>query len=225
MSGGKQLDNGSFLEKLLLRRKVLKELTAAGITPVIVETNGGFGELYRAAYAKFPGGCVFEKDEEKAETLAEQRPTWAVYRTDCVKAIAAGLGGHLACNYLDVDPYGDPWPIIDAFLTSDRPKVDFWIVVNDGMRQGLRMNRGWALKSLGDAAARYGNQNLHDQYLTVCRDLLTERAGKAGYSLSKWTGYHCGHSGLMTHYAALLTRSTENGQAPARSAADLDGSA
>ena len=208
----KQLDNGSFVEKLLLRRKVLKQLVASGAEPIIVETNGGYGELYRAAYAQFERGCVFEKDADKANELAKQRPTWAVYRKDCVQSLAAGLGAHLAANLVDVDPYGDPWPIIDAWFESKRPRPDFWLIVNDGMRQGLRMNRGWALTSLGDAAARYGNERLHDLYLTVCRDLLTTKAKAAGYELHHWTGYHCGKANNMTHYAAFLKRLPEDRQ-------------
>jgi hypothetical protein len=37
---------------------------------------------------------------------------------------------------------------------------------------------------------RRGNAGLYRDYLQVCRELVTENAGKAGYRLLRWTGYH-----------------------------------
>ena len=206
------------LEKLLLRRKVLATYT--GAPPVVIETNGGFGELYRACYSKFEG-CVFERKREKTQHLAKQRPTWAVYRGDNVKSIAAGLGSHLDCTLLDVDPYGDPWPIIDAWFSSQRSRPDLWMLVTDGMRQALGMNIGWQTGSLSKMAEKYGNDALHENYLAICREMLAEKAAKVGYELTKWTGYYCGKSLAMTHYAAYLT-STNNRETRDATAERLD---
>ena len=110
-----QKDNTTFPFKLSLRKQALRELDA----PVVMETHGGWGKLSANCYASFPG-VVFEQLPEKAAFLARQRPNWAVYEADCVRAIREGAGNHLDVNFLDLDPYGEPWPVLDAFLESDR---------------------------------------------------------------------------------------------------------
>jgi len=175
-------------------------------SPVIMETHGGFGRLYRACYDSIAHGVVFEKKPERAQLLALQRPTWAVYQADCVMAVAGGAGAHLPVNVLDCDPYGDPWPVISVFFDSDRPRPDVvFVVVNDGLRQKVRMGGAWGTKTLSDAVSRFGN-DLHDYYLDVCKVLLAEKAARAGYSLSRFVGYYCGHAQQMTHYLAVLNR-------------------
>jgi hypothetical protein len=56
------------------------------------------------------------------------------------------------------------------------------------------------------AVDRLGNAVLYERYLDVCRDLVKEKAAKAGYDLRRWTGYYCGFGEQMTHYAAVLER-------------------
>jgi hypothetical protein len=174
---------------------------------VIMETNGGYGRLYLRCYRHMESGVVFEKQPDKAEALARQRPGWAVYETDCVRALRAGVGGHLAVNFLDLDPYGEPWPVLDAFLESERPRADkLVVVVNDGLRQKLKMGSGWSVKSLRSVAQKKGNLALYSEYLQICRELVTEKAGRLDYRLSRWIGYYCGFGQQMTHYAAVLER-------------------
>ena len=104
-----QKDNTTFRHKVALRRQALALLE----NPIILETHGGVGKLYRALYAGM-AGMVFEKDERKAEILAGQRPTWAVYHADCVMALQAGAGSWLPINFVDCDPYGAPWTTLHA---------------------------------------------------------------------------------------------------------------
>ena len=73
-------DNKTFVEKSHLRRLMLKKVE----NPVILETHGGRGDLFRRCYAGVETGIVFEKDALKAEVLVRQRPNWAVYESDCV---------------------------------------------------------------------------------------------------------------------------------------------
>jgi len=174
---------------------------------VILETHGGYGAIFDACYSQFEQGLVFETDEKKTSVLVRQRPTWAVYESDCVAGIRAGLGGDLPITILDCDPYGEPWPAINAFFSSKRefqPRMG--VVVQDGLKQTLGLQGGWKVKSLAGVVEKFGNAGLYDNYLQLCRILLEEKAAKAAYSLRRWTGYYCGAHQNITHYAAILER-------------------
>ena len=89
-------------------------------------------------YSHLDRGIVFEKNEAKAGLLGRQRPTWAVYEADSEYAISQGVGADLPVNFLDLDPYGQPWGTLEAFFSSDREFPDsIAVVVNDGLRQKL----------------------------------------------------------------------------------------
>lgn len=189
--------------KVSLRRNLLKEMDK----PIIMETHGGYGHIWAQCYFGLPDGVVFEKDAAKCAALAQQRPAWAVYECDCLAAIGAGVGAHLPVNFVDLDPYGESWPVIDAFFDSDRhfPKR-LAIVANDGLRLRLKTGTAWSTHSLQEAVQRFGNAAIYPRYLDVCRWLLAQKASKRGYSLARWAGYYCGYSQQMTHYAAVLER-------------------
>lgn len=195
-------DNTTIHRKVRIRKELLREI----VNPVIMETHGGFGKVYRACYASIPHGIVFEKDEKKASVLAMQRPTWAVYACDAVNAITYGAGGHMHVTILDVDSYGDPWPTIQAFFTSTRPRAaQLGVVVNDGLRQKVRMGGAWSATSLHRAVGVFGN-DMFDHYLAVCEWLLIDHAKAAGYTIRRFGGYYCGAMDNMTHYAAVFDR-------------------
>lgn len=204
MSKG-QKDNSTLSLKTSLRRNVLAEL---GAPAVVCETHGGYGHIYERCYRGAVGGVVFEKDAAKAEFLARQRPAWAVYECDCATALAAGVGAHLAINFLDLDPYGEPWPVLDAFLLGHGARLpDVWgLAVNDGLRQKVRLAGGWDVVSLHDAVGRWGAANMYANYLDVCRWMVEKKAGQLGYKLTRWAAYHCGDKHDMTHYGAILRR-------------------
>lgn len=197
-----QKDNSTFKQKAALRRSLLKEIDM----PVVMETHGGVGKLFQACYSEVAAGVVFEKNPVKASLLAKQRRTWSVYECDPEVAIAAGAGGHLAVNFLDVDPYGECWKVLDAFFRSNRPRVSkLAIAVNCGLRNKLKLGGAWATDSMRDTVQKRGN-NLYPYYLEICEELLKKKAADASYQVSRFNGYYCGHQGAMTHYAALLTR-------------------
>lgn len=203
MTKSQQKDNSTFLLKTSLRRKLLKMVDS----PVVMETHGGRGKIFSACYTDIERGIVFEKNEEKSAILAMQRPTWSVYECDCEMAIRANVGSCLPVNFLDCDPYGEAWPVLDAFFQSERLFTStLAIVVNDGLRQMLKINGGWRVKSLAEIVARHGNDSLYNNYLEVCQELLKEKASQRGYALTRWAGYYCGYQEQMTHYAALLSR-------------------
>jgi len=199
-------DNSTFRQKVLLRQLAIKELVEIGATPVVLETHGGYGKLYRACYRSVSQGIVLEKDRDRAAFLARQRPMWAVYEADCVDAVRGGVGAHLPVNLLDADRYGDPWPVIEAFFESERPRPGVMlVVVNDGLRQKVRMGGAWSVETLRPMVERYGN-DLHPIYLEVCQVLIAEKAAHAGYTVDRFAGYYCGHAKQMTHYLAILHR-------------------
>lgn len=198
-----QKDNSTLALKVSLRRNALKEIGE----PVVMETHGGFGRIYDRCYYGLEEGVVFEQKPDKAAALALQRPGWAVYETDCVMALTAGIGNHLPVNFIDLDPYGEPWPVLDAFLGSKRVFPQrLAVVVNDGLRQKVKMNGGWDVGSMAGAVAKWGASQMYKNYLAICREMLEEKAGQRGYTLTRWAGYYCGHAKQMTHYAAILEK-------------------
>lgn len=205
MGKATQKDNSTLNLKTSLRRNVLAEL---GAPAVVCETHGGYGHIYERCYRGAVGGVVFEKDPAKAAFLARQRPAWAVYECDSTYALGAGVGGHLAINFLDLDPYGEPWPVLDAFLAGHGERLpNVWgLAVNDGLRQKVQLAGGWDVASLADAVGRWGAANMHRHYLDVCRWLVEQKAGRLDFKLARWAGYHCGAAQGMTHYGAVLVR-------------------
>jgi hypothetical protein len=199
-----QKDNSTLARKAALRISLRKRLKGS---PVILETHGGAGKVWERVYADCPHGVVFEADASKSEILCRQRPTWSVYQGKSEALLEAGAGAHLTVNLLDVDPYGEPWPVIESFMRSERPRSQqLAIAVNDGLRQKLRLQGGWSVNSMRGAVEKWGNASLHEKYLDVCRWMIERLAGLQRYELTHWTGYHCGFNDDMTHYAALLER-------------------
>ena len=201
-----KLDNSTFDQKVMLRMTAVNLLTSKGITPVVMETHGGIGDVYSALYTEFDGGVVFEKAKDRTAGLAHQRPSWAVYEADCETAVALGAGAHVTVNLLDVDPYGAEWPVIQAYFKSQRPFADYMvIVVNSGLRHKLRTGGGWDVEYLSPYVERYGNHNMWDRYLDVCQDLLADTV-KDKYSLEFFEGYFTGVEKKMTHWLAALRK-------------------
>jgi hypothetical protein len=197
-----QIDNSTFYQKLHIRKAAIAALER----PIILEAHGGWGRLYNSLYHQYPGGIVLEKKAAKAQALAQQRPTWAVYECDSVKALAAGLGSHRPVNFLDIDPYGSPWETIQAFMSSDRPFPDrLVVVVNDGLRQQIECGGAWRCAVMEPYVQEFGNR-IRDDYLKVCQVMMADIAKARQYKLTGWAGYHCGHQQQITHYWATLER-------------------
>jgi len=158
-------------------------------------------------YGDVAQGAVFEVDAAKAEVLCKQRPTWSVYQARSDVMLAEGAAAHLPVNLVDVDPYGEPWPCLDAFFRSERARAPrLAVAVNDGLRQKLRLQGGWSVGSMRAAVEKWGNAVLHERYLEVCRWKMEMLGALQGYTLTGWTGYYCGYNDDMTHYAAVLER-------------------
>ena len=171
-----------------------------------METHGGKGAVFKSCYRGIESGIIFDKDAERAKILGLQRPTWRVYQIDCVAAVESDVGGDLAVNLLDVDPYGNPWPVLKAFFDSQRKRGSpLCVAVNDGMRLKIKMGHSWEVGCLQDVVSKYGN-DLYPIYLEVCQEMLKEKASQAGYRLARFAGYYCGYSKQMTHYLGVLEK-------------------
>ncbi len=174
-------DNTTLARKVLLRQLALKAVRACGLTPVVMETHAGYGMIWQRCYQTVTQGIAFEKDASRVRLLAQQRPTWAVYGGDCLPAIAAGAGAHLLVNILDLDPYGQPWPVLEAFFASTRPRAPYLaLVVNDGLRQKLQRGGGWQVDTMQTIVHRWNNHDLSANYLTVCQEMVQTLAAPAG---------------------------------------------
>lgn len=199
-------DNRSGREKAVLRRQIVALMDDV---PTICETHGGKGMLYGLVYKSIDGvtGFVFEKEWEKAKVLAVQRPHWAVYSEDCVRCLKGGVGAHLTVNLLDVDPYGDPWPAVDAFFASERPRAKaLWVVITDNLLDMCRDGRAWDTPSLKGIVADYGNDLMPIYADVVGRELIQRKAAQAGYNLDRYVGIRSGHSKRTALLAAQLVR-------------------
>ena len=195
-------DNSTLARKVALRREVLKYIPR----PVVVETHGGMGAVGRACYSGIAGGVVFEKDPARAELLAHDRPTWAVYEADVERSLATGAGAHVEATLLDVDPWGSSLPTIAAFFASERERAkELWLVVNDGARMKCRIGAAWTFAAMRPAVEKFGN-DLFDRYLEAMRFLVGGEARREGYELRRWHGYYCGGFSNMTHFAACFVR-------------------
>lgn len=195
-------DNSTFDAKKDLRRKFIQDQQPA----FILETHGGTGHLWQACYSHLPG-IVFEIDEVKVEVLAKQRPEWIIYQADATTALLEGYTLDHTIEFIDIDPYGEPWPIIDALLFGKTKLHNtLTLVVNDGLRQKLQTGSGWNVKSLSPIINRYGSSTLCAQYLGIVQELLKAKVVEAGFALDHFEGYYTGHNGMMTHYAAVISR-------------------
>lgn len=204
-------DNITISGKVMLRQTALKLL--GDEPPVICETHGGRGDIWSAVYAHIDGGVVFDKDPDKADVLATQRPTWAVYEADVEIALAVGAGRHLTFNLLDVDPYGSCWQTLRAFFGSKRPFAERMVLaLNDGLRFTACGGAAWRNEILAPFASRYGNHNVWRIYPdTIAPELLAEAAALGGYRVAHFDAYTAGIAGKMVHMLAVLERDDEPG--------------
>lgn len=187
-----------------MRRNLLERLGIA--KPFVLETHGGRGEIWKRLYSGFPGGAI-EKDPDKAEFLARQRPTWAIYEGKAEAMLGAGLFRTSTVEVLDVDPFGEPWPTIEGFFKARRLLAPRMVLaVNDGLRQNARVKGAWKVGSTKKAAAQWGNDKVRAHYLEFCQQKLGEIVGAAGYGIAWWHGYYTGNLDDMTHYGAMLVQ-------------------
>lgn len=143
---------------------------------------------------------MFERQIVKCRQLARSRPNWRVYGGDNVPAIRAGAGADLPVNVLDVDPYSDPWPALEAWFGSERVRPpEVVVIVTDGNAHSLHRGKAWTLAGGRAQAWDAGG------YLAMARHQLGMLAEPHGYEMTEWAGYACGTFNRLRHYAARLS--------------------
>ena len=202
--GWQPKDNRTLLEKSHLRKEMLARLESE---PCLLETHGGNGELFLRCYADVQEGAVFETDPKKAVTLLKQRPTWAVYESDCVWSLHNGVASHLKVNFVDFDPYGGAWNVIEAFFKSERPRAEkLIVVVHDGVRMSLKRFGGGRINFFSDLVTEVGEIELYENYLSICEELLFKIVSDAGYKAQEFGGFYSKADSDQTHFFAELYR-------------------
>ena len=182
-------------------------LTKLNVAPVILETHGGTGQLFSRCYPHVEHGIVFETDSQKAETLVQQRPNWTVCETDCVWALGQGVGSHLRINFIDTDPYGQAWHVLQAFFGSEREHADRVILVaHDGIKTRIQKYGCHDVSVFHKVIEEIGNRQLYLNYLDVCHELLIETVNKAGYEVEGFGGFYSKHDADQTHFFAELLK-------------------
>jgi hypothetical protein len=120
-------------------------------------------------------------------------------------ALKAGVAADLPINFIDIDPYGECWPVIEAYFSGERKRPKrLAIAVNDGLRQKLNVGAGWQVATMKAALEVFSNAGLYARYLEVCRWNLDRLIAPHGYKVIEWAGYYCGFNHLMTHFGAVL---------------------
>lgn len=153
-------DNSTIQGKIALRRHVVG--SRRGL--VVFESYAGHGEIFnRVWHGHASAGVAIEKDTQKAERIARQRPTWRVYRGESISCIEAGIAADMAIDVLDVDAWGDPWGAVSAFFARPRAfRQSMAVVITDGLAQKARRDpfssgrlRPWLSKLGRDVYLRY----------------------------------------------------------------------
>lgn len=194
-------DNSTIRQKIGLRNLALSWLEAK---PVILETHGGRGEIYKRLYRKHGAGIVLETDKDKLLCLSRQRPEWRVYGCRAETGLLFPVDYGLQVNFIDCDPYGSPWDVLQAWFSANRQRANqLVIVVNDGIKQKLLIGAA-SVRAMKEENLTYGNKGVAENYLTVCKDKLKKMAAPVGYSIANWHAYYCGTGNHMTHYAVDL---------------------
>lgn len=174
--------------------------------PFVLETHGGRGRIYERLYSNFRG-CVIELDRTKVEFLARQRATWAVYQGKAEDLLGAGMFRWWTIDFLDIDPFGEPWPTLEGFFSSQRrlaPRMA--LAVNYGLRQNARVKGAWKVNSTKAAAAKWGNDKVRAHYVEFCEGKLGAIVDAAGYRMDWFLGYYTGNLDDITHYGAVLEK-------------------
>ena len=194
-------DNTTLSQKVRLRKCAMAEIQ----DPVVLETHGGKGEVWKYCYSRLPRGHSIDTDGDKVDARARSAPHWCVYQGHSLHLLRNGIVAAVGANFIDIDPYGDPWEFIGALFEAELPKV-VAVVVNDGLRTKLKIGGGWDVESMQEEVLKYGNQAILGSYLEICHEKMGKTAAQRGYTLRRWEGWYCGHAKMMTHYSAIVSR-------------------
>lgn len=189
-------DNSAWALKQAIRQRVADGLADGS---EVLEAFAGEGKMYRSVWRRFRGACI-DLDAKKAEAAACERPDWAVYMGDSIKALRGGWMAHRRFDVVDLDAYGEPWTAFGAWCDSSRARADVTsIVLTDGYfaRRGLAGCRVlW-----GEGKARSCSR---EQYFEQARSFVKSRLDANGLALSRGLQTHLSKNGRMAYYTLAV---------------------
>ena len=201
----KKRDNSALEAKIALRRQAI----AAAESPVVLETHAGEGLIFLQCYTGVTKGWALEKDKDLLDRMTQQRERWFCYQCESEKILADAPRAFDA-NFIDVDPHGSPWPVLEALFNPHRfTAPTLHLVVHDGSRRFLAIgasgssDQRWRVGLLAELAAEYGD-DLRANYSDLALVAISKLAKPCGYTVRKWTAFYTGHDSHSTHYWATL---------------------
>lgn len=202
-------DNSTLSDKVAIRLKALERVDA----PLVVcEAFCGWGEIYDRCYRGAVTGVAVEKDLKKAEYTAIMRPSWLCVNGDSVKALSYDLRPYgCKVNFLDLDPYGSPFPVMAAVVKSGMLDDVCEVVINDGTRQKAKLGSLAGVKHFESVVSKFG-ADLYRDYMQAAREVCAEIMSKHGFSVSSFAGYYTGHNQAMTHYSFTASKLKPRGK-------------
>jgi len=123
------VDNGAGIAKQRLRAQ---ECHGLGPDARILEMFTGEGYLYRSLWHRWRG-LTIDMDEAKVRAAAKERPSWACYKADSLRAVRGGIASSVPFDVVDMDAYGAPWKFLRAWMLSERERAEVTtIFLTDG---------------------------------------------------------------------------------------------
>jgi hypothetical protein len=123
------VDNGSGIAKQRLRAEECREL---GQDARVLEMFTGEGYLYRSLWHRWRG-LTIDMDEAKVKAASKERPMWACYKADSLRAVRGGIAASVPFDVVDMDAYGAPWKFLRAWMLSERTRADRTLIfLTDG---------------------------------------------------------------------------------------------
>lgn len=205
----KKSRNSSLPEKVRLRSAALAALPDP---PIILETHAGEGAIFLQCYSHIRRGWAFEKEGDLVEHATRQREGWFCYKGEAEK-ILAEADDYFNANFIDIDPYGSPWPTFEAlFLPGRLNHPTIMLCVHDGSRRFLSLggsganDQRWRKGILADLAKEFGDSAWR-RYGDLAMVGLSRLIKPCGYTIDQWAYSNTGHDNHSTHYWATLKRS------------------
>lgn len=181
----------------------IRRLAEAAAPPgPVLETHGGTGWLASTVYAGRTGIGI-ELNQRKAAARARILPAWWSIVGDSASVLRSGALRWFAPAIIDVDPYGDPWPALEAAAAGVSVPPAVVLAVTDGLPRALQI-RDYRVPSLRADIAAHGLDYVREYYEEICRRRI-QRLFPA-YTIDRWVYAESGKGRGLALYAARITQ-------------------
>jgi hypothetical protein len=160
-------DNGSGVAKQRLRAEMCRDLPDDA---QVLEMFSGEGYLYRSIWHRWRGVTI-DLDIDKARQAAKERPRWACYRADSLRAVRGGLAAEIPFAVVDIDAYGAPWKFLRAWMLSERTRAP---------RTLLFLTDGWSGRPINVDRALFGEKFEGQVTMEMVREQVPRKLAEWG---------------------------------------------